>query len=342
MLFPYQASTIAPFADGFLVGLPMTILFLRAKASLHHSYDDLLATLNGGHTVKVLDPAKPIQCQFENIDVVVDPGGAVGTREMIDAAHHAGVKLWQVTTNGLDHVDVAYFLEKKVPLANCPGPISAVPLAEHVLWCILSFAKNFRRNRIKEWDRSISEELTGKTLGIIGLGASGRELAKRAWPFCLRIVAIDVEPKPQSILRDLHVEFLGDLTDLHRVAAESDYLSLHVPLTSKTRHLIDGGVLSKMKPMSVLINVARGELVDEAALIEALQKRTIRGAALDVFATEPIDPEHPLLSLDNVMLTPHVAGFTTGTWRRRVDAAVDNISRVAAGMAPAYQVNSIE
>jgi len=320
----------------------MRILFLRTQECLHHSYQSLVNALGGQHSIEALDPTAPLLEQFENIDVVIDPGGAVATRKMIDAAHETGVKLWHVTTNGLDHVDVPYFLEKHVPLANCPGPISAVPLAEHAIWFILCFAKNLTLNRTKEWARTINEDLEGKTLGIIGLGSSGRELAKRAWPFGLRIVALDAVTMPQAVLRKLHVESLGSLDQLDQVVAEADYLSLHVPLTTKTRHLIDRHVLSLMKATAVLINVARGELVDEDALIETLEKRRIKGAALDVFAEEPIDPQHPFLRMDNVITTPHVAGFTTGTWQRRTEAAAKNIFRLADGLPPVHQVKSIE
>lgn len=320
----------------------MTILFLRTVDVLHHSYHSLIAALGGRHSVRALDPCQSIPEQFHGIDVVVDPGGGVGTRPMVDAAQAAGVKLWQVTTNGLDHVDVAYFLEKGVPLASCPGPASAVPLAEHVLWFMLCFAKQLGVNRTESWSRSINEELDGKTLGIVGLGASGRELVRRAAPFGLRILAIDAAPAPERLADGLGLAWIGRPADLPVLLEESDFVSLHVPLTRDTRHMIGRRALSLMKPTAVLVNVARGALIDEAALIEALERGAIKGAALDVFEQEPLPADHAFLRMPNVLTTPHQAGFTTGTWRRRVEETVENIERIARGQPPRSEVTSAE
>lgn len=320
----------------------MRILFLRTPEVLHHSYDGLTAALRGVHTVEPLDPSRPLEEQFAGIDVVVDPGGAVGTRAMVDVARQAGVKLWQVTTNGLDHVDVEYFLQQKVPLARCPGPSSAVPLAEHALWLMLCFAKQWRVNDTATWARSINEELAGRTLGIVGLGASGRELARRAWPFGLRLLAIEAEPVPQGVLDDLRITWQGAPADLHHLLGESDYVSLHAPLTRETHHLIDRRAIAVMKPNAVIVNVARGPLIQEEALVEALLAGRIKGAGLDVFDREPIPPDHPFLRLPNVITTPHMAGFTTGTWQRRIEETAENIRRVAAGQPPNGRVTSTE
>ena len=151
---------------------------------------------------------------------------------LIDAALAAGVKLWHVTTNGTDHVDVAYFLEKGLPLANSPGRLSAVPLAEHVIMLILCFAKDLKHNRADGWQRAMGEELAGKKLGLIGFGASAREVARRAWPLGMRIMAIDVVAFPQAELDEFHVEFLGGPEQMDDVLGQADYLSLHVHLNA--------------------------------------------------------------------------------------------------------------
>src|SRR5205807_272862 len=171
--------------------------------------------------------------------------------------------------------------------------------------------------RSKVFYTPANDELEGKTLGIIGLGASGRELARRAWAMGMRVLAVDVVEISQAVRQECHLEFFGDLSQLNRVLAESDYLSLHIPLTKTTRYLIDRRALGLMKPTAVLINVARGPIVDEAALVEALQAGRIKGAGLDVFEREPLDPEHPLLHMENVITTQHVAGTSTGTSKRR-------------------------
>ena len=318
----------------------MKVLYLRAPSGLDRAYPDFVKAISGRYPIEVYEPDRPLAEQFKGVSVVVDPGGAVGTRALIDAALSADVKLWQVTTNGTDHVDVAYFLEQGLPLANSPGPLSAVPLAEHVLMLILCFAKNFNHNRVSGWQRTINEELAGKTLGLIGFGASARELARRAWPLGMRIMAIDVVDFPQTELDEFHVEFLGGPSQLDRVLAEADYLSLHVHLNATTRHMIDRRAFELMKPTAVLLNVARGELIDEAALLEALQQGQIKGAGLDVFAQEPMEPGHPLMQLNNVILTPHSSGYTPDTPRRRMEAAAENVARIAQGLPPIHLVTS--
>ena len=319
----------------------MQVLYLRVPSGLDRAYPDFVKAIDGRFPFEVYDPDRPPAEQFEGVAVVVDPGGAVGTRALIDAALAAGAKLWHVTTNGTDHVDVAYFLEQGLPLANSPGRLSAVPLAEHVLMLILCFAKNLNHNRAAGWQRMIGEELAGKKLGLIGFGASAREVARRAWPLGMRIMAIDVVDFPQTELDEFHVEFLGGPVQLDSVLSQADYLSLHVHLNAATRHMIDRRALDLMKPTAVLLNVARGELVDEAALVEALQQGWIKAAGLDVFEQEPLPADHPLLQLGNVILTPHSSGYTPQTPRRRMEAAVENVERIAKGLPPGDLVTTL-
>ena len=319
----------------------MKVLYLRAPSGLDGAYPDFVKAIEGRFSFEVYDPERPPAEQFEGVGVVVDPGGAVGTRALIDAALAADVKLWQVTTNGTDHVDVAYFLEQGLPLANSPGRLSAVPLAEHVVLLILCFAKNLDHNRAAGWQRRMGEELAGKRLGLIGFGASAREVARRAWPLGMRILAIDVVDFPQAELDEFHVEFLGGPDQLDSVLAQADYLSLHVHLNATTRHMINGRALGLMKPTAVLLNVARGELIDEAALVEALQEGWIKGAGLDVFEQEPLPADHPLLQQEDVILTPHSSGYTPDTPRRRMEAAVANVARIAKGLPPGDLVTAL-
>jgi phosphoglycerate dehydrogenase-like enzyme len=184
----------------------------------------------------------------------------------------------------------------------------------------------------------MNEELQGKTLGLLGFGGSARELAKRAWAMGMRILAIDVVGVPQEVQKEYHLDFFGDPTELGRLLRESDYLSVHIPLTAKTHNLISRESFRQMKPTAVLINAARGEIVDETALIDALQTGRIRGAGLDVFTQEPLDTNHPLLCMENVIATPHLAGATRGTSRRRGQAAAENVFRVAQGLLLLYLV----
>ena len=322
----------------------MKILFLPVRPGHQYWYDGFVAAVNGQYPIELYDPDKPMAEQFRGVSVVVDCTGC--TREMIDAAADARVQLWQLLAVGVDHWDVAYFLEKGLPLANTPGPFSAVALAEHALTLMLLIAKNFhaaqKNVRSEVFGLPLNSELGGKTLGVIGLGASGSELAKRAHAMGMRIMAIDIADIPPAVRDELHVEFFGDLTHLDQVLSEADYLSPHTPLTSKTRHLIDRRVFGLMKRTAVLINVARGGIVDEAALIEALQTGQIKAAGLDVFAQEPLDAAHPLLQMENVFCTPHLAGVTEETTQRRGQAVVENIDRITRGLPPLYQITSVE
>ncbi len=158
----------------------------------------------------------------------------------------------------------------------------------------------------------------------------------------MRILAVDVADIAREVCDEFHVEFLGGSGGLDCLFAQADYLSLHTPLTSKTRHLIDRRAIDLIKPSAVLINVARGGLVDEAALIDALRSGQIQGAGLDVFALEPLGRDSPFLQLDNVIATAHTAGGSRGTSRKRGQACADNIHRVAQGRSPVHQITSVE
>lgn len=321
----------------------MKVLFIPPLNRKHPLSEAVVTVIGKQYPLEIYDPDKPLAEQLQGVEVVVEAGGESATRELMDAGVAAGVKLWQVTTTGLDHVDVAFFLEKGMPLAHSPGSTSAVPLAEHALFFMLCFAKKkLNSPKVEGWNRPLSEELEGKTLGLIGLGASGRELAKRAWPMGMRIMAIDITDVPQAVRDELHVEFFGNPSQLDQVLIEADYLSLHAPLTSKTTKMIDRRAFQLMKPTAVLINVARGGLVDEEALVEALKGGGIRGAGLDVAVQEPLDPGHPLSQMDNVIATSHVGAFTRGTSWRRAEAAAENIARIAQGLPPLYQITSLE
>lgn len=304
----------------------------------HALYDEFFATIARQHVVVRYDASRPAAEQFVGIDVVVDMGGWASTRDLVEAGAAAGVRLWQVATTGLDHVDLGCFQEMGMPLAYSPGTASAVSLAEHAFFLLLCAAKGLKRNDARTWARSPNEEVANKTLGIVGFGASGRELARRASAFGMRVIAIGRSATSPQIRMECGVDFLGQRTDLDRVLRAADYLSLHLPLTEETRGIIDRRALRRMKRSAVLINIARGALVDEVALLEALQSRRIRGAALDVFADEPVDPQHPLLALDNVVGTPHVAGYTSGVWRRRALAVMENIERAGNGLEALHLV----
>ena len=184
----------------------------------------------------------------------------------------------------------------------------------------------------------LGRELAGLRLGIIGFGASGIELAKRAKGFGLRLSAIDVRTVSAGEVQTFGLEFVGKPDDPDKVVAAVDILSLHLHLNRETHHIINARRLALMKPDAFLLNVARGTLVDEAALEGALLVGKLGGAGLDAFSQEPPDISAPLFRLPNVIAMPHTAGTTDGTSRKRAQCCSDNVDRIAAGLEPLYRV----
>src|SRR5581483_2561581 len=321
----------------------INVLFLPPKnpAMFTPWVDDVVAIVGSRHNLKFFDFNQPIAPQFQGAEMVIDFGGSVGTREMLDVAHDT--RLWQVLGTGIDHFDLDYWRAKKMPVANCPGPFSAVALAECAMMFILMLTRHYNetqsnlRNGIQNLPAGI--ELIGLKLGLIGFGASAIELARRVKSFGLRISAIDIRNVGEDEKRELGVEFVGRPDDLDALIADSDFVSLHLHLNAETRHTMDARRIALMKPTAYLINVARGALVDEAALEKALVEGKIAGAGLDVFSQEPPNLNSPLFHLPNVITTPHIAGVTNGTSRKRAQVAADNADRLAAGLEPLYRVD---
>ena len=323
----------------------LTVLFLPhplGPSMFKPSGEDVVAAVGDRHDLHILDYDQPIAPQFDGVDVVIDHGGSAGTREMADAA--AGTaRLWQILGTGFDHFDLEYWRSKNLPIANCPGIFSAVALAECALMFILMLARQYpvTQTNLKRGDlyKPTGMELDGLRLGIVGFGASGKELARRAAPFGLKMSTIDIRDVGPDEVSEFDLEFVGKPTDLDSVIATSDFLSLHLHLNEETRHTIDARRLRLMKSTAFLINVARGALVDEAALIEGLVEGKIAGAGLDVFGQEPPDLDSAIFSLPNVIATPHISGTTDGTSRKRAGAAAKNVDRIAAGLEPLYLIS---
>jgi D-3-phosphoglycerate dehydrogenase len=208
---------------------------------------------------------------------------------------------------GYDAIDVAACDRAGVVVMTTPG-VNHHSVAEHMLALLFGVARDFpmadRRVRDGKWKRTSGPRVMGTTLGLVGLGRIGQAVATRAIGLGMKVVAYEPYPS-QEFLAKWPVELLS-LDDL---LARSDYVSLHSPLTPQTRHLINATTLARMKPGAVLINTARGGLVDEAALCDALRSGHLRGAGLDVFETEPLPLDSPLLKFDNVLFAGHTAGI---------------------------------
>jgi D-3-phosphoglycerate dehydrogenase/(S)-sulfolactate dehydrogenase len=213
---------------------------------------------------------------------------------------------------GLDNIDLKAAAAKGIPIVYGKNA-NATSVAEYVMSAIFSFARllpeasaDVRRGG---WDRKrfTGTEISGKTLGLIGVGEISHRVAVRARTLGMRVIGYD----PYVTAFDFPVTESGvQLTGLAEVISESDFISLHVPLTSHTRNLIDGDALRRMKRSAVVINSSRGGIVSEADLYAALKEGVIAGAVLDVLESEPPAPDHPLLTLGNCLITPHVAGLT--------------------------------
>ncbi len=211
---------------------------------------------------------------------------------------------------GVDNVDLAEAQKKGIVVTNTPGA-NSVSVAELALGLILALARQIPEAveavHQGKWPRYSGTSLEGKTIGILGLGAIGKQFARRLSGFDCKIMAFD--PFADALFaKDNHIE----LAPLDDVRAKSDFLSLHLPLLPETRGIVNGNFLSKMKKGSFLINTSRGEVVDEDALLHAIQSGHIKGAGLDAFITEPPDPMNQLLTLPQVIATPHLGAQTDG------------------------------
>jgi len=285
----------------------------------------------------VRDENVPLIKQVRDVEVLI-PAMAKITREVMLAAPK--LKLIQQFGVGLEGVDIEAAKELGIYVANVPGA-NAISVAEHAIFLMLALARKFNYALKSFQEGKIGEpagyELYGKTLGIIGLGRTGTELAKRAKALGMRVVAIKKNPDPKLAKR-LGLDFLGGPKDLDLVLRRADFISIHVSLTSETRNLIGERELRLMKKIAFLINTARGPVVNREALYKALKERWIAGAALDVFWEEPPDPNDPLFNLDNIIVTPHIAGVTYEACERIAKEVAENIKRVLKGLPPKYCV----
>jgi phosphoglycerate dehydrogenase-like enzyme len=236
---------------------------------------------------------------------------------------------------GVDTIDLDAATEAGVGVTTTPG-INTSTVADHtlalMLACIRRVTENDASVRKGEWDRGgrlIGTELTGSTVGIVGLGAIGQAVAHRLAGFDVRILGYDVsDVQPPGIVR-------VELDDLLRA---SDVVTLHVPLGRATRMMIGAGELALMRPGSILVNAARGGIVDEEALLRALRRKQLAGAALDVFEREP-PSRSELLELSRVVVSPHVAGISVTAQQAALEMAVDAVLDVLAGRRPAGLIN---
>jgi D-3-phosphoglycerate dehydrogenase len=233
---------------------------------------------------------------------------------------------------GVDNIDVKAASDLGIVVAYTPEE-NAISVAEQVMGLMLCLARRFPAADASvkrgKWNRMefMGMELFGKTLGIIGLGRIGARVALRALAFGMRIIGYDPYlTKNHFSVTETHAEFV----DMDALLTESDFITIHVPSTPETKHMINEDTLTRMKPTAYLINTSRGSTVNEEALCEALSRGKLAGAALDVREEEP-PRESPLHELDNILLTPHVAAFTKEAQDRVVESLAEDVDRVLSG-----------
>ena len=238
----------------------------------------------------------------------------------------------QLTSAGLDRAARSGLIESDFMLTSASG-LHATPIGEYVLCLMLMFCKGaerfMRAQGRREWIRYMPQELYGKTVGVVGLGHIGTEVARLAKAFGCRVIGSRRSVTART--KDGLVDELLPPSALPELLAESDFVVLAMPSTPETRHLIGEAELRAMKDTGVLINIARGAVVDEAALVRALKEGTIGGAGLDVFEQEPLPPESELWELENVIMSPHLSGGTVIYNERAVGIFCDNLRRYLAG-----------
>ncbi len=271
------------------------------------------------------------------VSLLTDPIDA----EVFDAAPK--LRIVSQYAVGYDNIDIEEATKRGIYVTNTPGVLTET-VADFTFALMLAVAR-----RVVEADKYVREgkwkvawhplmmlgsDVYGRTLGIVGMGRIGSAVARRAKGFGMRILYYD------SVRReDLEKELGAEFADLDRLLEESDYVSLHVPLTPETYHMIGEEQLRKMKPTAFLINTARGKVVDQKALYRALKEGWIAGAGLDVFEQEPIPPDDPLLKLDNVVLAPHAASASHETRSRMAEMVAENLIAFLNGKVPPNLVN---
>jgi len=263
-----------------------------------------------------------------------------------DYQHLRKVRLAQLLSAGYDGIDLEQLRRMRIPLSD-NGGANAVAVAEHTIMLMLAVNRQLvdldQLMRAGGWKNAqlgqeTSHELEGRTIGIVGAGRIGRAVARRLAGWDVNLIYYDPVRVSADEERTLKLRFC----ELDQLLSQADIVTLHAPANASTHRMIGERALGLMKPEAVLINCARGELVDEDSLHDALSSKRIAAAGLDTFANEPPNAENPLRTLPNVVLTPHAAGPTWESWPKRFRNGYANIERVARGEPPLWVVPELQ
>jgi D-3-phosphoglycerate dehydrogenase len=283
-------------------------------------------------------PAEVLECAHDADVVWLFGGGTMVTPQVLESLPRCGAVLR--TGSGTDNVPTAAATELGIYVANTPEAIGHT-VAEHAIALLMSACRKVaaqdRAVRAGVWSRDHAWpdwRLTGHTLGLVGFGRIARLVARKLSGFDMRVLAADPAIPPDE------VKAAGaEPSDLASLLEQADYVSIHCPLTDQTRGLIGTEELRRMKRRAILVNTSRGPVVDEAALLQALQEGWIAGAALDVLEHEPPRPGHPLLKLDQVVITPHIAGYSDAFWAEFWSHSIRTLVAMAEKRRPLWVVN---
>ncbi|HEY7556780.1 MAG TPA: NAD(P)-dependent oxidoreductase [Candidatus Binatia bacterium] len=298
--------------------------------------------LGSEFVVEEFDATRPLTEQVEKAQVLLVRSAPI-TRAVIDAAPL--LRLIQRPGVHLEGIDLEYAKARGIPVCNVPASLThgGEDVAEHVMFLALALAKRYREAVASLGARQIgvpsTQVLRGKVFGLIGLGRTASAVVGMARGFGMRVWAVK-RAVSEGMREAMGLEWLKTSDHLSELLRASDFISLHVPLNAETERMIGAAEIALMKPSAFLINVARGRVVDRAALLAALREKRLAGAGLDVYWNEPADPADPLLGLPNVIATPHVANMTQETIETIAQVSVENIRRMQAGLPPMHQVSN--
>lgn len=302
---------------------------LRLKRTLEETVGEVIYNTTG----------RPLEAE-ELRDLLPGVDGFIAGLDKIDASVIQAADVLQVITRygvGVDRVDLAAATARGIVVTNTPGANSQA-VAELTIGLMLILARHIcagnQSVRQGEWPRNVGIGLQGKTVGLVGLGTIGREVAARLHAFGCEMLASD-----PNVSAEEAGTYDVQMVPLTRLLGEADFVSLHSALLPSTRGMVDRAFLAQLKPGAVLINTARGEMINEEALQEALESGHLTGAALDCFAQEPPGVEHPLLRLPQVIVTPHIGAHTDQAMNRMGWMALESCLAVLRGERPTHIVN---
>lgn len=249
------------------------------------------------------------------------------TEDVLEKGRNGKLKYISKYGVGLDKIDLKAADRLGIKIKNCPG-VNQVAVAEHVIALLLTFEKNIHLQYSSvqkgSWNRKIGTEVFGKKIGIIGLGAIGTEVAKRASALGLNVIGFDLHENKN--LREL--PNFNQVESIDIIKKEADYISLHLPLNSKTEHLIDDLFISSLSKKAIIINTSRGKIVDASAIVKGIKSTNIKAYLTDVLATEPIAENEELLGYENIIITPHIGSRTYESVQKQGKMAVENLQRM--------------